>query len=303
MRKNTLKRMNQAAMGLIFLASNLGYLPREFWNLWPIILIVVGLGGLLTSDNDEWDVAKPAKKSSKKKTTRRKKKKQKLPQGMISQNIFFHIAIDGPVAAGKGTVSRLVAERLGFLYVDTGAMYRVAALLAIQNDVDFEDTNAITDLIKKSEIKMNNPVGSEKDGRLTTVIVNGEDNSWTIRTEKVGNGSSKVAQIASVREVLVDKQQKIAATQDVVMEGRDITYRVLPNANLKIYLTGKDFVRANRRHIQLQSRGIDISFNKVFSMPSLPIIPQASLAPPTMFLSPSQDRNCATRPLANSRPR
>jgi len=75
MRKNVFWPASLVTMGLIFLASNLGYLPREFWNLWPIILIVVGLGGLLTSDNDEWDVAKPAKKSSKKKTTRRKKKK------------------------------------------------------------------------------------------------------------------------------------------------------------------------------------------------------------------------------------
>lgn len=177
---------------------------------------------------------------------------------------FFDIAIDGPVAAGKGTISRIVAQRLGFLYVDTGAMYRVTALLAIKNNVDPRDTNAVIELLKKSSIEMNNPSESESDGRLTTVTLDGEDVSWKIRTEEVGQGASIVAQIKEVREVLVEKQQKIAIKQNVVMEGRDITYRVLPNANLKIFLTGKDFVRANRRHVQLQSRGVDISFNEVY---------------------------------------
>ncbi|MBP7700853.1 (d)CMP kinase [Candidatus Woesebacteria bacterium] len=177
---------------------------------------------------------------------------------------FFHIAIDGPVAAGKGTISRIIAERLGFLYIDTGAMYRVAAMIAINNGVDFNDVTKLVDLIDKTEIKMHNPVDSEKDGRLTTVIANGEDVSWKIRTEDAGQGAAIVGQISEVRKVLVRKQQEISQTQNVVMEGRDITYRVLPNANLKIYLTGKDFVRANRRHIQLQSRGIDLSFNQVY---------------------------------------
>ncbi|MCB9813374.1 MAG: (d)CMP kinase [Pseudomonadales bacterium] len=183
---------------------------------------------------------------------------------MSSEEKLFHIAIDGPVAAGKGTVSRLVADRLGFLYVDTGAMYRVASLLALQNKVDFHDEEKIVNLIRNADIQMRNPIDFEKDGRLTTVIVDDKDVSWKIRSEEVGNGASKVAQIMSVRLVLVEKQQHIAANQNVVMEGRDITYRVLPNANLKIYLTGKDFVRANRRHIQLQSRGVDISFNQVY---------------------------------------
>lgn len=92
----------------------------------------------------------------------------------------------------------------------------------------------------------------------------GKDVSWQIRTEEVGNGASIVAQMKSVREVLVFKQQEIAASQNVVMEGRDITYRVLPNADLKIYLTGNEFVRAKRRHVQLQSRGSDVTFSQVF---------------------------------------
>jgi len=179
-------------------------------------------------------------------------------------NNFFHIAIDGPVAAGKGTVSRIIAERLNFLYIDTGAMYRVAALLTIKNNLKFDNEDALVALLEKSEIKMNNPVGLEKDGRLTTVIVNDKDVSWKIRTEEVGRGASIVGQISEVRKILVKKQQEIAQSKNVVMEGRDITYKVLPDANLKIYLTGKDFVRANRRHMQLQSRGVDISFNQVY---------------------------------------
>lgn len=176
----------------------------------------------------------------------------------------FQIAIDGPVAAGKGTVSRLVAERLNFLYVDTGAMYRVTGFLALKNNVSLDDSQGLVNLVQKSKIEMRNPTSEEKDGRLTTVLLNDEDVSWKIRTEEVGNAASKVAQIKEVREVLVEKQQQIAQVQDVVMEGRDITYRVLPQAQLKVYLTGKDFVRANRRHLQLQSRGIDVSFNEVY---------------------------------------
>ncbi len=177
---------------------------------------------------------------------------------------YFQIAIDGPVAAGKGTVSRLVAKRLNFLYVDTGAMYRVTAFLALKNNVEYTNVPAVVKIVKEADIQMRNPSEDEADGRLTTVIVNGEDISWKIRTESCGLGASLVAQIKEVREVLVEKQQQIARSQNVVMEGRDITYRVLPEAQLKIYLTGKDFVRANRRHLQLQSRGKDVSFNEVF---------------------------------------
>lgn len=182
----------------------------------------------------------------------------------MSNPAYFQIAIDGPVAAGKGTVSRLVAERLDFLYVDTGAMYRVTAFLALKHSIEYSDIPGLVSILKDTEIQMHNPTPEEADGRLTTVLLNGEDVSWKIRTEAVGNGAAQVAQIKEVREILVEKQQVIASTQNVVMEGRDITYRVLPDAQLKIYLTGKDFVRANRRHLQLQSRGIDVSFDEVF---------------------------------------
>lgn len=177
----------------------------------------------------------------------------------------FHIAIDGPVAAGKGTVSRLVADRLQVLYVDTGAMYRVVALLSQRNNVDLSDEPAVVALLEKTHIDMRNPQGTEKDGRLTTVLLNDEDVSWAIRTEEVSKGASVVAQLPEVRKVLVEKQKQIAQSKDVVMEGRDITYRVLPDAQLKIFLTASDTVRARRRHLQVLTKGEDVSFEQVFT--------------------------------------
>ncbi len=176
----------------------------------------------------------------------------------------FQIAIDGPVAAGKGTISRLVADRLGFLYVDTGAMYRVTGLLAERAHASIDDENALVELVGKANIQMRNPSETEKDGRLTTVLVDDADESWTIRTEKIGDLASKVATYQKVRAVLVAKQQEIAQSQNVVMEGRDITYRVLPDAQLKIYLTANEIVRAKRRQFQLQTRGMLAEFEEVY---------------------------------------
>jgi cytidylate kinase len=177
---------------------------------------------------------------------------------------FFQIAIDGPVAAGKGTVSRLVAQELGFLYVDTGAMYRVAALLALRNKIPLDDEAKIAQLVSEVKLKMRDPIDKEKDGRLVTMIVDGEDVSWAIRTEEVSQAVSPVATLPQVRRILVKKQQKIAQSQSVVMEGRDITYKVLPRADLKIYLTANDVVRAKRRHFQLLTKGEVVEFQAVY---------------------------------------
>ncbi len=176
----------------------------------------------------------------------------------------FQIAIDGPVAAGKGTISRLLAQQLGFLYVDTGAMYRATALLALREGINLDDEDRVVALLEKSKLEMRNPLPpKETDGRLTTVILDGEDVSWAIRTQKCGDGSSKVAVLPKLRRVLVKKQQEIAASQNVVMEGRDITFRVLPDANLKIFLTASIEARAERRHTQYLSKGVNISIEEV----------------------------------------
>ncbi len=181
----------------------------------------------------------------------------------------FNIAIDGPVAAGKGTVSKLLAERLGFLYVDTGAMYRAVALLTLRHQLDPQQEAGVVALLNDVELEVRKPAPEEKDGRLITIILinqstgEREDISWSIRTEEVSRIVPLVAQHPQVRQVLVKWQQQIAAQQQVVMEGRDITYRVLPAANLKIFLTASIEERARRRWEQILAKGEDVELEKV----------------------------------------
>ncbi len=175
----------------------------------------------------------------------------------------FQVALDGPVAVGKSTIARLLAQRLGFLYVDTGAMYRATALLALRNLIDPSDEEAVTSLLAQHTITLATPQGEKEDGRKISVFLDDEDVSWAIRTEEVSEASSKVAQHAKVREALVKQQQAIASTLSVVMEGRDITFRVLPDAQLKIFLTANDETRASWRQAELQLRGQDVSLEEV----------------------------------------
>lgn len=179
-------------------------------------------------------------------------------------NSHFHVAIDGPVAAGKGTVSKLIADRLGLAYIDTGAMYRMTAFLAKKKGVSLENEQELAELVANSKMNIRVPTQEERDGRLCTVELDDEDVSWAIRTEEIGRGASVAAQLPLVRAALVKKQQDIAKDKDVVMEGRDITYRVLPEAQLKIYLTASDIVRAKRRLAQLQGGGEDVTLEKVY---------------------------------------
>ena len=183
----------------------------------------------------------------------------------MNKKSYFHIAIDGPVAAGKGTISKLVAHRLNFLYVDTGAMYRVAAYLAYLNQIDYADEQRIVDLIKNSRMIIRTPNENEQDGRLITVFLNDKDISWKIRTEEISQGASKVSTLPEVRKVLVKKQKEIAQNQNVIMEGRDITYRVLPEANLKIFLTADAQERAKRRLLQSQLKGFNANLSTVLN--------------------------------------
>jgi cytidylate kinase len=177
----------------------------------------------------------------------------------------LHIAIDGPVAAGKGSVARTVAQRLHALYIDTGAMYRMTALLAVRNGVEITNEEKIVELLKQTKMDMRNPNEQEQDGRLITVFLNEEDVSWQIRTEEISKVAAPVAALKKVREHLVEKQQQIASDKDVVMEGRDITYKVLPNAQLKIYLTADVEVRAQRRYAELEKRGQASSYQEVLT--------------------------------------
>jgi len=175
----------------------------------------------------------------------------------------YQVAIDGPVGSGKSSAARLIADRLGWLYVYTGAMYRAAALLAKDKGIDWNSREKVAALIKSATMEMRKPTSSEKDGRVVTFFLNGKDVSNLIMKEEISKGASLVAVHREVREELVKKQQEIASKQDVVMEGRDITFRVLPQAQLKIYLTADEKERARRRFKQLKERGEKVNFKDI----------------------------------------
>lgn len=179
----------------------------------------------------------------------------------------MQIAIDGPVSSGKSTISKLVAKRLGFLYVDTDALYRAISVFCDRNGVEKDDERAVDDLIKewRPKIELRNPVLTEGDGHLCTVLLDGEDISREIRTPESSRGASLVSRYLSVRDYLLDFQRELGQKHNVIMEGRDIGTFVLPQAEVKIYLTGDEKIRARRRQLELQSRGEDVSLDKVLA--------------------------------------
>ncbi|MFS0781363.1 (d)CMP kinase [Bacillus sp. 1P06AnD] len=159
------------------------------------------------------------------------------------------IAIDGPAAAGKSTVAKIVAEHFSYVYVDTGAMYRALTLKAISNHIDIEDEQGLYKVLMNSEIVLK----PGKDGQL--VFLDGEDVSERIRTAEVTNSVSAVSKHASVRKEMVAKQQAMAAAGGIVMDGRDIGTHVLPNAELKLFLIASVEERAQRRHAENMAKG------------------------------------------------
>lgn len=161
----------------------------------------------------------------------------------------FQIAIDGPAGAGKSTIARRVSETLGFIYVDTGAMYRAMGLYFLARGIDTDDESAINASLPGADISLQILDGSQH------VFLNGEDVSVRVRTEEAGMMASKTSRYAKNREKMVAMQQEIARTSNVVMDGRDIGTVVLPNAPLKIYLTASVSVRAQRRYQELLHKG------------------------------------------------
>lgn len=163
----------------------------------------------------------------------------------------FNIAIDGPAGAGKSTIAKQLAKELSFIYVDTGAMYRSMALYFMRNDIAKEDEAAISDACKTVEVSIAYENGEQQ------VLLNGENVSKEIRKEEVGKMASATSVYKEVRTKLVELQQKLAADKDVIMDGRDIGTCVLPNAQVKIYLTASVETRAERRYQELQEKGAD----------------------------------------------
>jgi cytidylate kinase len=165
--------------------------------------------------------------------------------------VKISIAIDGPAAAGKSTVAKIVAKKLGYLYIDTGAMYRAITLEALKNDVDVNDENALDQLLCKTDIKL-----IAKDGKQF-VYINDVDQSEEIRTPEVTRNVSYVAKHSLVRKKLVELQREYALNGGVVMDGRDIGTHVLTNAEVKIFMIASVEERAERRHQENLQKGFE----------------------------------------------
>jgi cytidylate kinase len=163
------------------------------------------------------------------------------------------IAIDGPAGAGKSTIGALVAERLGYLFLDTGAMYRAVALAAQRRGIDPDDAKALGTLAREVRVNIGPP--TVRDGRAYTVLLDGDDVTWPIRSADIDRSVSQVARIPEVRDAMVAQQRALALKGRVVMVGRDIGTVVLPNADRKVFLTASAAERAKRRGEELAARG------------------------------------------------
>ncbi|MCZ2259477.1 (d)CMP kinase [Sporosarcina sp. G11-34] len=167
------------------------------------------------------------------------------------------IAIDGPAAAGKSTIAKMTAEKLGYTYIDTGAMYRALTHKALQKNIDIIDGQLLEELLKETEITL---VRLEDD---QAVLVDGQDVSEEIRSQQVTSAVSSVAAHSGVRELMVEKQRILADGLGVVMDGRDIGTHVLPNAELKVFMTASVEERALRRHNENKKRGMISSLEQL----------------------------------------
>lgn len=172
---------------------------------------------------------------------------------------MISVAIDGPAGAGKSTIARSVAAELGYLYADTGALYRTIGLYAVRHGVDTEDAQGVIDCLENIKIDLKYVGGEQR------VYLCGEDVSGSIRTEEISMAASNVSRIPKVREFLLDLQRNIASTNDVIMDGRDIGTVVLPNATVKIFLTASPEKRAERRYKELTECGEKVDFDTILA--------------------------------------
>ena len=166
------------------------------------------------------------------------------------------IAIDGPAGTGKGTIASLISKRLGYTYIDTGAMYRCIALKMLNNNIQLDDIEKIKKLLEETKIEFMNIADKQH------VFLDDEDVTEEIRTPRVNDVVSPVSAIVEIRKKLVEMQQKFGEELNVVMEGRDITTVVFPNADVKIYLTATPEIRAKRRFDELVAKGVNTTFEE-----------------------------------------
>ena len=170
---------------------------------------------------------------------------------------MISVAIDGPSGAGKSTLAKRLAKELGYLYVDTGAMYRAIGLFALRQGVDPKDEAAVTALLPQIQIELRYVDGAQR------VLLCGEDVSEAIRAENVGMATSAVSAHPPVRAFLLELQRGMARTHDILMDGRDIGTVILPGATVKIFLTASAEARADRRFKELQDKGVDTDYETV----------------------------------------
>ena len=170
------------------------------------------------------------------------------------------IAIDGPAGAGKSTIAKLCAKELEFIYVDTGALYRAIGLCAFRNNIGSKDADAILQMLKDIKVEL-----AFNDKKEQIVLLNGEDVSGFIRTPEISMYASDVSAIPQVRAFLLELQRNMAKTNNVIMDGRDIGTVVLPDAQIKIFLTASPQVRAKRRYDELIEKGMDVNFDDILS--------------------------------------
>lgn len=169
----------------------------------------------------------------------------------------YNVAIDGPAGAGKSTIAKLVAKEKGYIYVDTGAMYRGLAIHFLNKGIQPQETEKVIEACKDAEVTI------AYEDAVQHVYLNGKDISSRLRNEEVGNMASVTSAIPEVRKKLLELQQNLAKTQNVIMDGRDIGTCVLPHADVKVYLTASVETRAKRRYQELQEKGEDCNLEEI----------------------------------------
>lgn len=169
----------------------------------------------------------------------------------------FVVAIDGPTSSGKSTISRILAEELGFINVQTGAMYRCVAFELLKNNIRLDEQDKINEILDNIEISFDRKDKNQK------VMINGEDVTQLIRTKEVTDYTSKVASISEVRRKMLEEQRKIAQNSNIVIEGRDTGTNVFPDADVKFYLTAKPLIRAKRKQEELRALGQELEIVEV----------------------------------------
>lgn len=173
------------------------------------------------------------------------------------KDMGYNIAIDGPAGAGKSTIAKMIAKELGYVYVDTGAMYRALAVFFLKQGLKPEDTEKIKKICKEANVTL------KYENNVQQVYLNGENVTGMLREEAVGNMASVSSAIGEVRAQLLELQREMARTNDVVMDGRDIGTNILPNADVKVYLTASVQERARRRFVELQEKGVLCDFDEI----------------------------------------